>query len=112
MRWKNRKGGWNHERKGIVGSAGGEAGQGSGSGEVLTGWAGISGKAEPKTVSWFAIKIGPSRYGIFDTFADDSGRDAHLNGKVAQALMEKAAELLAKSPSIEKIDVIASKLPR
>ncbi|PYJ21374.1 MAG: antibiotic biosynthesis monooxygenase, partial [Verrucomicrobia bacterium] len=51
-------------------------------------------------------------YGIFDTFADDSGRDAHLNGKVAQALMEKAAELLAKSPSIEKIDVIASKLPK
>jgi quinol monooxygenase YgiN len=69
-------------------------------------------EAEPKTVSWFAIKIGSSRYGIFDTFADDSGRDAHLNGKVAQALMEKAGELLAKSPSIEKIDVIASKLPK
>ena len=69
-------------------------------------------EAEPKTVSWFAIKIGPSRYGIFDTFADDSGRDAHLNGKVAQALMAKAGELLAKSPSIEKIDVIASKLPK
>ena len=68
--------------------------------------------AEPKTVSWFAIKIGPSTYGIFDTFADDSGRDAHLTGKVAQALMEKADELLAKSPSIEKIDVIASKLPK
>jgi quinol monooxygenase YgiN len=69
-------------------------------------------EAEPKTVSWFAIKIGPSRYGIFDTFADDSGRDAHLNGEVAKALMEKASELLAKSPSIEKIDVIASKLPK
>src|SRR5436309_1439704 len=69
-------------------------------------------EAEPKTVSWFAIKIGPSRYGIFDTFADDSGRDAHLNGKVAKALMEKASELLAKSPSIEKINVIASKLPK
>jgi quinol monooxygenase YgiN len=69
-------------------------------------------EGEPKTVSWFAIKIGPSTYGIFDTFADDSGRDAHLNGKVAQALKEKAAELLAKSPSIEKIEVIASKLPK
>jgi quinol monooxygenase YgiN len=69
-------------------------------------------EAEPKTVSWFAIKIGPSTYGIFDTFADDSGREAHLNGKVAQALKEKASELLAKSPSIEKIDVIASKLPK
>jgi quinol monooxygenase YgiN len=67
-------------------------------------------EAEPKTVAWFAIKIGPSTYGIFDTFADDSGRDAHLNGKVAQALKEKASELLAKPPSIEKIDVIASKL--
>ena len=69
-------------------------------------------EAEPKTVSWFAIKIGPSKYGIFDTFADDSGRDAHLNGKVTQALMEKGGDLLAKSPSIEKIDVIASKLPK
>ena len=69
-------------------------------------------EAEPKTISWFAIKIGPSTYGIFDTFADDSGRDAHLNGKVAQALMEKAGELLAKPPAIEKIDVIASKLPK
>ena len=68
--------------------------------------------AEPKTVSWFAMKIAPSRYGIFDTFADDSGRDAHLNGEVAKALMQKAGELLAKSPSIEKIDVIASKLPK
>lgn len=68
--------------------------------------------AEPKTISWFAIKIGPSTYGIFDTFADDSGRDAHLNGEVAQALIEKTGELLAKPPSIEKIDVIASKLPK
>jgi quinol monooxygenase YgiN len=69
-------------------------------------------EAEPKTVSWFAIKMGPSKYGIFDTFADDSGRDAHLNGQVAKALMEKAADLLAKSPSIEKIEIIASKLPK
>jgi quinol monooxygenase YgiN len=69
-------------------------------------------EAEPKTMSWFAIKIGPSRYGIFDTFADDSARDAHMNGKVAQALKEKADELLAKPPSIDKIDVIASKLPK
>jgi quinol monooxygenase YgiN len=69
-------------------------------------------ETEPKTLSWFAMKIGPSRYGIFDTFADDSGRDAHLSGKVAQALMAKAQEFLAQSPSIEKIDVIASKLPK
>src|SRR2546428_5924389 len=69
-------------------------------------------EAEPKTVSWFAVKMGPSNYGIFDTFADDFGRDAHLNGKVAEALKEKAAELLTKSPLIERIDVIASKLPK
>ena len=68
-------------------------------------------EAEPKTVSWFAIKIAPSTYGIFDTFADDSGRDAHLNGKVAQALKE-SVRAFAKSPSIEKIDLIASKLPK
>src|SRR6266576_161476 len=53
-------------------------------------------EAEPKTVSWFAIQIGPSTYGIFDTFADDSGRDAHLNGKVAQALIAKAPEVIAQ----------------
>jgi hypothetical protein len=105
------KGRRNHERKSVVGSARSKAGEGSGSGKVLTSWAGISG-GRAQTISWFAIKIGPSRYGIFDTFADDSGRDAHLNGQVAKALMQKAAELLAKSPSIEKIDVIASKLPK
>src|SRR5258705_1879958 len=69
-------------------------------------------EAEPKTVAWFAIKIGPSTYGIFDTFADDSGRDAHLNGKEAQALMGKAGEIPTKPASIEKLDVIASKLPK
>jgi len=106
---EDRKGGCDYERKGIVGSSGGEAGQGSGSREISAGWPGTSG-GRAENVSWFAIKMPPSTYGIFDTFADDSGRDAHLNGKVAQALMEKAPELLAKSPSIEKIDVIASKL--
>jgi quinol monooxygenase YgiN len=64
---------------------------------------------EPATVDWFAIRIGPSQFGIFDTFADDSGRQAHLNGRVAAALMAKASDLLAKPPHIEKIDVIAAK---
>ena len=54
---------------------------------------------------------GPTSFGIFDTFSDDSGREAHLNGKVAAALMQKAPELLAQQPRIEKIDVLASKLP-
>lgn len=66
---------------------------------------------EPGTVAWFAIRMGPSTFGIFDAFSDEAGRDAHLTGKVAAALMAKAPELLSKTPSIEKIDVLASKLP-
>jgi quinol monooxygenase YgiN len=66
---------------------------------------------EPATVTWYAIKLGPSRFGIFDTFPDDQGREAHLAGHVAAALMAKAPELLASKPSIEKVDVLAAKLP-
>ena len=65
---------------------------------------------EPATTAWFAIQLGPSTYGIFDVFPDDGGRDAHLNGKVAAALMENAGELYAE-PALEKLDVLASKLP-
>jgi quinol monooxygenase YgiN len=68
-------------------------------------------EAEPETLTWFALKIGPSTFGIFDTFADEHGRQEHLTGKVAAALMASAADLLAKPPSIEKIDVLAVKLP-
>ena len=67
---------------------------------------------EPATVHWFAIRMGPSTFGIFDTFPDDKGRQAHLAGQVAAALMAKAPELLASAPTIEKVDVIAAKLPR
>jgi quinol monooxygenase YgiN len=66
---------------------------------------------EPGTIAWFALKLGPSTFGIFDAFADEGGRDAHLNGKVAAALMAKAGELFASPPSIEKVDVLAAKLP-
>ena len=66
---------------------------------------------EPATVAWFAIRMGPSTFGIFDAFPDDSGRDAHLAGRVAAALKAKAPELLAQPPSIEKVDVLAAKLP-
>ncbi|HUR98273.1 MAG TPA: hypothetical protein VMZ26_09445 [Pyrinomonadaceae bacterium] len=64
---------------------------------------------EPLTVTWYAIKMGDSKFGIFDTFEGDEGRDAHLNGKVAEALMANADELLAEPPKIHKIDVLASK---
>ena len=66
---------------------------------------------EPATTAWFAIRLGPSTFGIFDAFPDESGRQAHLSGRVAAALMAKAPELLAQPPVIEKVDVLAAKLP-
>jgi quinol monooxygenase YgiN len=66
---------------------------------------------EPATIAWFAIRLGSSTFGIFDAFPDDAGRQAHLSGQVAAALMAKAPELLSQPPVIEKVDVIASKLP-
>lgn len=68
-------------------------------------------EAEPATKAWFAIKMGPMTYGIFDVFPDDAGRDAHLTGKVAEALKARAEELFRLPPQIERIDVIAAKLP-
>lgn len=64
---------------------------------------------EPGTVTWYAIKMGPGKYGIFDTFADENGRNAHLNGEIAKALFAKAKELLAKEPKIDKPEILASK---
>ncbi|HEY3125126.1 MAG TPA: antibiotic biosynthesis monooxygenase [Thermoanaerobaculia bacterium] len=66
---------------------------------------------EPATTAWFGIRLGPSTFGIFDAFPDDAGRQAHLSGRVAAALMAKASELFAQPPVIEKADVLASKLP-
>lgn len=66
-------------------------------------------EAEPQTNAWFALKIGPSTFGIFDTFANESGRDAHLSGKVAAALSQKASDLFAEPPKIQKIDLLVSK---
>lgn len=68
-------------------------------------------QAEPATTAWFAFRLGPSTFGIFDAFPDEAGRQAHLSGRVAAALMAKAGELLAKPPSIEKVDILAAKLP-
>ena len=67
---------------------------------------------EPETTAWFAIRLGPSKFAIFDVFPDDSGRQAHLSGKVAEALMARADELFAQPPDIQQIDVIAAKLPQ
>ena len=67
-------------------------------------------EAEPETSAWFAIKTGPTTYGIFDVFPNEDGRQAHLSGKVAAALKAKAGELFATPPAIEKIDILAAKL--
>jgi quinol monooxygenase YgiN len=68
-------------------------------------------EAEPATVAWFALRLGPSTFGIFDAFPDDEGRQAHLSGKVAQALMARADELFTVAPTIDPVDVLADKLP-
>ena len=68
-------------------------------------------EAEPATITWYAIRLGPSTFGIFDTFPDDAGRQAHLSGRVAEALMANASELLSQAPSIEQVDILTSKLP-
>lgn len=65
---------------------------------------------EPATTAWFAIRMNRSTFAIFDAFPDEAGRQAHLSGRVAAALMAKAPELLAKPPVIEKVDVLAAKL--
>ena len=64
---------------------------------------------EKETVRWYALKLGPSTFGIFYTFETETGREAHLAGKIAEALMANASELLAKDPIIEKVELIAIK---
>jgi quinol monooxygenase YgiN len=66
---------------------------------------------EPQTTAWFAVRLGSSRFAIFDAFPNEAGREAHLSGPVAAALMESAPELLASGPVIETVDVLADKLP-
>lgn len=64
---------------------------------------------EPETATWYALKFGPATFGIFDTFSDEHGRQAHLSGKIAEALMANAADLLAEMPMIETVDLLAVK---
>lgn len=66
-------------------------------------------QAEEGTTAWFALKIGEKSFGIFDAFADDAGRDAHLGGEVAKALMGAVGDLI-EEPSIDKNDILAAKL--
>jgi len=66
---------------------------------------------EAATPIFFALRFGPATFGIFDAFADDAGRKAHLAGQIAAALMAKAPELLAEPPQIEQVDVLGAKIP-
>jgi quinol monooxygenase YgiN len=67
---------------------------------------------ETTTLLWFALRLGPSTFAIFDAFADESGRQTHLNGPIAKALMAHAPDLLAEPPSIEKTEILGAKLPQ
>lgn len=64
---------------------------------------------EPKTITWYAFKLGPTTFGIFDTFEEEEGRQAHLTGDIAKALMQKAPDLFVSSPDIQKAEVLAVK---
>ena len=63
---------------------------------------------ENGTLKWYAIKIGPGKFGIFDTFANEAGRNAHLSGDIAKALGARANELFATPPQIEKVEILAT----
>jgi quinol monooxygenase YgiN len=63
---------------------------------------------EKGTLKWYAIKLGPGKFGIFDTFADEAGRNAHLSGEIAKALGTRANELFAVPPQVEKVEVLAN----
>ncbi len=64
---------------------------------------------ETETTAWYAVRIGPSKFGIFDTFPDERGRVAHLTGEIAKALAARAPELFAKEPEIHRLSILASK---
>jgi quinol monooxygenase YgiN len=66
---------------------------------------------ESETTTWYALKLGPTKFGIFDTFKNEEGRNAHLTGEIAKALFAKAEDLFAVPPQVEKLDILASKAP-
>jgi quinol monooxygenase YgiN len=72
----------------------------------------LMAQEEPLTITWFAMRLGPSTFGIFDGFPNEAGREEHLSGKIAATIKEKASELFNQPPVIEKFDVIAAKLPQ
>jgi quinol monooxygenase YgiN len=76
--------------------------------EILSGAVALA-REEASTLTWYAFRLGPLSFGIFDTFSDEAGRKAHLEGRIAQALLGKADELLAAAPNIQMVDLVAVK---
>lgn len=66
-------------------------------------------EAEEKTIAWYALQIDESTFGIFDTFAGEEGRQAHLDGEIAEALFARADELLTEPPQVEQVEILAAK---
>ncbi len=66
---------------------------------------------EATTPLWFALRLGPTTFAIFDAFENEAGRQTHLNGPIAKALMDNAPRLLATPPVIERVEVLGAKLP-
>ena len=69
----------------------------------------VMSRDEPQTVNWYGVKVAPGVYGVFDTFDDEAGRDAHVNGEIAKALMANAATLFSEPPQINKVTIVADK---
>jgi quinol monooxygenase YgiN len=69
----------------------------------------VMSQDEPQTVTWYGVKIAPGMYGVFDTFEDEAGREAHMNGEIAKALMAKAPDLFSNELKIEKMEILGSK---
>ena len=63
---------------------------------------------EKGTLKWYAFRLGPRKFGIFDTFANEAGRNSHLTGEIAKALGARASELFAASPQVEKVEILVS----
>jgi quinol monooxygenase YgiN len=68
-------------------------------------------ESEAQTITWYAVKLGAGSYGIFDTFADEAGRNTHLAGEIAKALFARASELFREAPQVSKPEVLAAKVP-
>ena len=67
---------------------------------------------EPTTLMWFALRLGPSTFGVFDAFADEKGRERHLTGPIAKALTDQTPNLFSVPPVIERLDVLGAKMPK